>query len=144
MDAYAAIYNTTSTDLAAFKERGGKMLIVHGLSDPIFSANDSIDYYERLITAQGGQSATRRFARLFLVPGMNHCVGSGGPSTDLYDSLTPLVNWVEKGQAPDSITATAAATAPWPGRTRPLCPYPQQARYKGAGSIELAASFSCQ
>jgi Tannase and feruloyl esterase len=144
MDAYAAVYNTTSTEVTAYKARGGKMLIIHGTSDPIFSANDSIDYYERLSAANGGVTTTKDFARLYLVPGMNHCVGSGGPATDLYDSLTPLVNWVEKGTAPDSIVARAAATSPWPGRTRPLCAYPQQARYKGAGSIEDAASFSCQ
>lgn len=144
MDAYAALYNTTSTDLAAYKARGGKMLIVHGTSDPIFSANDSIDYYERLASANGGLNATRDFARLYLVPGMNHCAASGGPATDLYDSLLPLVDWVEKGTEPDRIIARAGAGTPWPGRTRPLCPYPQQARYRGAGNIEDAASFSCQ
>ncbi len=144
MAAYAAIYDTTSTDVAAFKARGGKMLVIHGVSDPIFSVNDSIDYYERLAAANGGPAATKDFARLYLVPGMNHCSNSGGPSTDLYDALTPLVNWVEKGAAPDSIVAKAAATAPWPGRTRPLCAYPQQARYQGAGSIEDAANFVCR
>lgn len=144
LDAYAAIYNTTSTDVAAFRNRGGKMLLVHGVSDPIFSANDSIDYYQRLQAAQGGAEATRGFARLYLVPGMNHCSNSGGPATDLYDALTPLVNWVEKGEAPDRIVASAGPATPWPGRTRPLCPYPQQAHYDGAGSIESAASFSCR
>ena len=97
MNAYAAIYHTTSTDVAAFRNRGGKMLIVHGTSDPIFSANDSIDYYERLAAANGGMATTKDFARLYLVPGMNHCAASGGPSTDLYDALTPLADWVEKG-----------------------------------------------
>jgi len=144
MDAYAALYNTTSTDVDAFKSRGGKMLIVHGISDPIFSANDSIDYYERLTAANGGTAATKDFARLYLVPGMNHCSNSGGPATDLYDSLTPLVNWVEQGIPPDSIIARAGAATPWPGRTRPLCSYPQQARYKGSGNIEDAGTFVCQ
>ena len=144
MDAYAAIYNTTSTDVAAFRNRGGKMLIVHGVSDAIFSANDSIDYYQRLQAAQGGAEATRKFARLYLVPGMNHCSNSGGPSTDLYDALTPLVAWVEKGEAPDRIVASAGPATPWPGRTRPLCPYPQQAHYDGAGPIDSASSFTCR
>ncbi|HSU22096.1 MAG TPA: tannase/feruloyl esterase family alpha/beta hydrolase [Variovorax sp.] len=143
MDAYAAIYNTTSTDVGAFRERGGKMLIVHGTSDPIFSANDSIDYVRKLSDANGGDAATRDFARLFLVPGMNHCSASGGPSTDVYDALTPLADWVERGIAPDRIVARAAATAPWPGRTRPLCPYPQVATYAG-GNVEDAASFACR
>jgi len=144
MDAYAAVYNTTSTDVTAYRNRGGKMLIVHGVSDPIFSANDSIDYYEKLAAANGGLTATKDFARLYLVPGMNHCSNSGGPSTDLYDSLTPLVDWVEKGVAPDTIVAKAGPATAWPGRTRPLCTYPLQAHYKGSGSIEDAASFSCR
>ena len=144
MDAYAAIYHTTSTDVAAFRARGGRMMIVHGTSDPIFSANDSIDYYEKLAAANGGSASTRDFARLYLVPGMNHCANSGGPATDLYDALTPLMNWVENGVAPDRIVARAGAAAPWPGRTRPLCPYPQQARYDGTGSLEDAASFTCR
>jgi feruloyl esterase len=144
MDAYAAIYNTTSTDVGAFRQRGGKMLIVHGTSDPIFSANDSIDYYQKVAAANGGDAAARDFARLFLVPGMNHCSASGGPATDIYDALTPLADWVERGIAPDRIVARAGAATPWPGRTRPLCPYPQVATYNGSGSLEDAASFSCR
>ena len=144
MDAYAAIYHTTSTDVSAFKARGGKMLIVHGLSDPIFSANDSIDYYEKLAAANGGVAQAKGFARLYLVPGMNHCANSGGPATDLYDSLAPLEAWVENGTPPDRIVAKAGAATPWPGRTRPLCAYPQQARYNGSGSLEDAANFTCQ
>ena len=144
MDAYAAIYNTTSTDIAAFRNRGGKMLIVHGTSDPIFSANDSIDYYQKLSAANGGATATRDFARLYLVPGMNHCSASGGPATDIYDALKPLADWVEKGVTPDRIIAKAASTSPWPGRTRPLCPFPQVATFNGSGNVEDAASFSCR
>lgn len=144
MDAYAKVYHTTATDLAAFRQRGGRMLIVHGTSDPIFSANDSIAHLAQLERDNGGAEATARFARLFLVPGMNHCSASGGPSTDIYDALTPLVAWVERGIAPDAIPAKAGAGTPWPGRTRPLCPYPQVARYNGSGSLEDAASFSCR
>ncbi|MGI4778169.1 MAG: tannase/feruloyl esterase family alpha/beta hydrolase [Janthinobacterium lividum] len=144
MEAYAAIYDTTSTDVAAFRNRGGKMLIVHGTSDPIFSANDSIDYYQKLSAANGGAASTDDFARLYLVPGMNHCSASGGPATDVYDALTPLADWVEKGIAPDRILASASASSPWPGRSRPLCLYPQVAIFNGSGGIEDAASFSCQ
>ena len=75
---------------------------------------------------------------------MNHCPNLGGPSTDLYDALTPLQNWVENGILPNRIVAKADPLSPWPGRTRPLCLYPQQARYKGTGSIEDAANFVCQ
>jgi hypothetical protein len=92
-----------------------------------------------------GTNDTSNFSRLFLIPGMNHC--SGGPATDAFDGFGALVNWVENGQAPDRIIGTARAgnaDVTWPNRTRPLCPYPKQARYNGTGSIEDAASFTCQ
>ena len=139
------------SDLSALKSRGAKLMIYHGGSDPIFSYNDTTAYYEALRTSNGGDASN--FARLFPVPGMTHC--SAGPATDQFDMLTPIVNWVEKGIAPDSVTATARGTgnpggastdipASWSQtRTRPLCPYPKVARYM-TGSIEAAASFTCQ
>jgi poly(3-hydroxybutyrate) depolymerase len=140
------------SNLGTLKNRGAKMLVYHGTSDPIFSSDDTTAWYESLRSANNGDAAN--FARFFRVPGMNHC--SGGPATDQFDMLTPLVNWVEKGQAPDSVTASARGTgnaggvnadlpASWAAnRTRPLCAYPKVARYKGSGSIEDAANFSCQ
>lgn len=130
-----------STDVDAFRRHGGKMIFYHGMADPIFSANDTIAYVEALAKRYG---ASDDFARLYLVPGMNHC--AGGPATDQFDALTALDDWVDKGQAPQSLIAKARAIpgVPWPGRTRPLCPYPGYARYSGAGSIEDAASFICQ
>jgi hypothetical protein len=104
--------------------------------------------------SNGGRHTMVTFARLFLVPGMTHC--SAGPATDQFDMLTPIVNWVEKGQAPDSVLASARGAsnpggasadipASWsPTRTRPLCSYPKVATYNGSGSIELAGSFSCK
>ncbi|KGH05124.1 mono(2-hydroxyethyl) terephthalate hydrolase [Comamonas thiooxydans] len=133
-------HGATSTNLAAFRDRGGKLMLYHGMSDAAFSALDTADYYERLGAAMPGAAG---FARLFLVPGMNHC--SGGPGTDRFDMLTPLVAWVERDKAPDQVSAWAGtpgyfgATA----RTRPLCPYPQIARYKGSGDINAEASFVC-
>jgi len=139
-------------NLARLKNRGAKMLVYHGTSDPIFSSDDTTSWYRALRTANGGDAGN--FARFFPVPGMNHC--SGGPALDQFDMLAPLVNWVEKGQAPDSVLAGARGTgnaggvnadlpAAWSAaRSRPLCPYPKVARYKGSGSIEDAASFSCQ
>jgi hypothetical protein len=129
-----------STDLSAFNARGGKLLIVHGVSDPVFSIADTIDWWNDLNAVQGGAAAD--FVRLFAVPGMNHC--AGGPATDQFDAFSALVDWVEKGVAPDRIVATARPTTPWPGRTRPLCPYPAQARYTGSGSIEDARNFACR
>jgi feruloyl esterase len=140
------------SNLGALKNRGAKMLVYHGTSDPIFSSDDTTAWYESLRAANGGDASN--FARFFRVPGMNHC--SGGPATDQFDMLTPLVNWVEKGQAPDSVQASSRGSgnagganadlpAAWSAaRTRPLCAYPKVARYKGSGSVEDAANFSCQ
>jgi feruloyl esterase len=127
-------------DLSAFRQRGGKLIVVHGTSDPIFSLYDSIAWWKGVDAAEKGEAA--RFARLFAVPGMAHC--AGGPATDQFDAFGAIVAWTEKATPPDRIVATARAATPWPGRTRPLCPYPTQARYKGAGSIEDAANFVCQ
>ena len=139
-------------NLAALRARGAKMLMYHGVGDGIFSALDTAAWWDRLNTAQGGRAAD--FARFFPVPGMAHC--SGGPSTDRFDGLSALVKWVEQGDAPGQLlasargpgnTAGANADVPkdWsPTRTRPLCAYPTVARYKGAGNVEDAASFSCQ
>jgi feruloyl esterase len=138
MTAAAEIVDAVSTDLRAFRKRRGKILFYAGLGDPVFSANDLIDYYDRLAAGTGGLSRTRRFARLFLVPGLNHCVG--GPALDRFDPLTPLVAWVEKGRAPRAIVATGNA---FPGRSRPLCPYPEESRWRGSGSIDDARRFRC-
>jgi pimeloyl-ACP methyl ester carboxylesterase len=139
-------------NLQALKNRGAKILLYHGVSDAIFSHDDTAAWMNRLNESQGGKA--QDFARYFPVPGMAHC--SAGPAADQFDALSPLVAWVEKGIAPSSITATARgagnagganAELPkgWgPTRTRPLCPYPQIATYKGSGSLEEAPSFSCQ
>ncbi|KGF83371.1 esterase [Massilia sp. JS1662] len=141
-----------ATNLATLRNRGAKMLVYHGTSDPIFSSDDTTAWYDALRAANGGDASN--FARFFRVPGMNHC--AGGPATDQFDALTPLVAWVEQGQAPDVLQAGARGTgnaggvnadvpAPWsPTRTRPLCAYPKVAKYKGAGDVEQAANFTCQ
>jgi feruloyl esterase len=143
MQAFSAVFDTyRDATLAAFRKRGGKLLIFHGTADPIFSALDSIDYYQRLARNNGGTRATSTWARLFLVPGMNHC--AGGPATDSFDGLGAIMRWVEQGDAPERIEASALpASQYFPGRTRPLCPYPAAARYKGSGSIEDGANFVC-
>jgi Tannase and feruloyl esterase len=139
-------------NLEPLRKRGAKILLYHGVSDAIFSHNDTVAWWERVNEAQSGKGAD--FARYFPIPGMAHC--SAGPATDQFDALTPLVNWVERGQAPDRIIATARGAGnagsvnadlpkDWSAtRTRPLCPYPSIATYKGAGSLEDAASFSCK
>lgn len=140
------------SNLSVLKGRGAKMMLYHGTSDPIFSSDDTTAWYDMLRKANGGDASN--FARFYRVPGMNHC--SGGPATDQFDMLTPLVNWVEKGVAPDTVAASvrgagnaAGANADLPAgwsasRSRPLCPYPQVARYNGTGDVESASSFSCK
>jgi feruloyl esterase len=131
---------STWTNLNTFSARGGKLLFYHGVSDPWFSALDTLDYYERMARANGGAEEVMGWSRLFLVPGMGHC-GGGPMALDTFDMLGAIVDWVEHGKAPASITATGRALQ---GRTRPLCPYPQHAQYKGNGSPDVASSFECR
>jgi feruloyl esterase len=127
------------TNLSSFSGHGGKLLFFHGVSDPWFSALDTIGYYEQLAAASGGLDATRDWSRLFLVPGMGHC--GGGAALDQFDMLSAIVGWVENDKAPASVVATGRA---FPGRSRPLCPHPQHAHYKGSGNADDAANFECR
>jgi len=139
-----------ATRLDTLRDRGAKMIVYHGTSDPVFSSDDTQAWYEGLQKANGGKADA--FARYFTVPGMNHC--SGGPATDQFDMLSALVDWVEQGRAPAQVVATSRgpgsavpnteAPAGWaPNRTRPLCPYPAVAVYQG-GDPERAGSFACK
>lgn len=110
-----------SADLSAFRARGGKLIIPHGVSDPVFSVLDTIAWWREVDAASNGQAG--EFVRVFPVPGMNHC--NGGAATDRFDSLAALESWAEQGKAPNAIPARAGPNTPWPGRERPLCPYPQ-------------------
>lgn len=139
-------------NLAALRDRGAKVVLYHGVSDAIFSAEDTRQWMERL--SKAGVNPGSDFARYFPIPGMNHC--SMGPATDQFDLLTPLVEWVEKGVTPQAVVASVRGAgnaggvntelpAEWsPKRTRPLCAYPTVATYKGSGSQEDANNFSCQ
>ena len=139
------------TNLSKLRDRGGKIMVYHGVSDQIFSANDSESWYKGVQTNNGGDASL--FARFFRVPGMGHC--SGGPTADQFDPLDAMVKWVETGLAPDSLTASvrgvgnagganADVPATWATtRSRPLCSYPRVARYSGTGSVDDAASFAC-
>jgi pimeloyl-ACP methyl ester carboxylesterase len=134
-----AINDAIGTDYGTFAARGGRVIIYQGMSDPVFSADDLIDYYDRFAHANGGVQNAQSVARLFLIPGMAHC--GMGPATDQFDALTELEKWVENNQPPQRILATGMA---FPGRTRPLCPYPQFASYVGTGKPDDAANFVCK
>src|SRR5262249_47219772 len=131
--------NATNPDLRALKQRGGKIIHYHGWADPGPTALMSIDYYESVIEKMGGE-ATKEFYRMFLIPGMFHC--GGGVGCGAVDWVTPMMDWVEKGNAPQKLIGSRVEDGKTI-RTRPLCPYPEVARYKGTGSIDDAANFNC-
>jgi hypothetical protein len=133
------VLDATDPDLTAYRRRGGKLLIYFGWADPQLNPRMGLEYYEDVMGKMG--PSTPEFARLFMVPGMFHCGGGIGAST--FDSATPLVHWVEQGEAPASIPAARMVSGK-AVRTRPLCPWPQVARYKGSGSIDDAANFTCR
>ena len=126
------------SNLSSFTQHGGKLILYHGMSDPWFSALDTLGYYERL-AANNSATPLNSWSRLFLVPGMGHC-GGGEETLDRFDMLSAIVDWVEHGRAPAQVTATGTS---FPGRSRPLCPYPLHAHYTGTGNSEAAVSFSC-
>ena len=128
-------------DLTAFRRRGGKLLLYTGWADPLIPAADLVNYYEGMQKKMGGASATAEFARLFMVPGMGHC--AGGTSPNRFDALAALEPWVEKGTAPEKMIASQVAQGATV-RTRPLCPYPQVAKWNGTGSSDDAANFTCR
>lgn len=133
------LVDSMSTNLTTFSGHGGKLIFYHGDSDPWFSPLDTFDYYKEMAAANGGLEAASKWSQFYFVPGMAHC--GGGPGLDQFDVLGAMINWVEKGTAPTSVIATGKA---FPGRSRPLCPYPKHAHYKGQGDTEDANNFECR
>jgi feruloyl esterase len=132
------VLDASSVALEPFRDRGGKLLLLHGTADMAVPPQNTIDYYERLV-ARFGADKLEEFVRFYVVPGFGH---GDGPFQASWDWLSALDAWVEKGQAPASLVAvdTAMATA---GRSRPLCEYPAWPKYKGSGDVSSAASFAC-
>jgi feruloyl esterase len=151
----AATLNATDPDLSRFSRRGGKLIVYHGWSDAAIAPANAIDYYNS-VAARMGTASTGSFMRLYMVPGMQHCADGPGvtnfgqvgpaPADRAHNILTALRAWVEDNVAPQEIIATKYR----PGsttevvRTRPICPYPQVARWNGAGSTDDAANFTCR
>ena len=148
--------NATNPDLSAFQKRGGKLILYHGWTDAAIPAVNAVNYFDSVVTKMGA-STSSAFLRLYMVPGMEHCGGGAGPNAfgqggtpdgDRFHSIdAALEAWVEQGIAPDQLIATKYKTNfnPQSGtvRTRPLCAWPQTAKYKGSGSTDDAANFSC-
>jgi Tannase and feruloyl esterase len=135
------VMNATDPNMKAFFGHGGKLLLYHGWSDPNIPALNTLKYYKSVVDTMGGTAKAANSVRLFLAPGMGHCGGGEGPN--VFDKVGALERWVENGIAPEQLIASHS-TEGKVDRTRPLCPYPQVARYKGAGSIDEAANFVCQ
>jgi pimeloyl-ACP methyl ester carboxylesterase len=131
--------NALLTNLTTFAHNGGKIMFFHGVSDPWFSAKDTLQYYQAMLADNGGDAATN-WSQFYFVPGMGHC-GGGEQTLDNFDMLTKLDNWVENQQQPTSVVATGQSM---PGISRPLCPYPQIPFYTGQGDAQLASAFECR
>jgi len=150
LDAAFGGVNTKGSDLSAFRDRGGKLIVYHGLADTLVPVQGSIAHYERVAATMGGYASVQQFERLFLVPGMGHCSGIGSLSTGSPPPNPPLpapgqlfgtlVSWVESGTAPSSIVASSGGASP---RLRPLCMYPDKLTYVG-GDADSASSFACR
>jgi len=146
-DKGARTFNATDPNLKAFKDRGGKLILFHGWNDPAIAPVNTVNYYQTVVSKMGPKQAAG-FVELYMVPGMQHCGGGPGPSE--FGALVPntldpehsmaraLEHWVEDGVAPKDVIAKSA------NRTRPLCPYPQVAKYKGSGSTDDASNFVCE
>ncbi len=139
-ETLASALNAVDPDLSAFKARGGKLISYHGWADALITGHYAVQYYENVLAAMGGLEETTDFYRLFMAPGVAHC--RGGPGPDRFDAVEAIERWVEQGEAPDRIIASKVVDGEV-RRSRPLCVYPQVARYDGSGSIDDAADFAC-
>jgi feruloyl esterase len=134
------LIGATDPNLKEFFGHGGKLIVYHGWNDQLITPLNSINYYNSVAAKMGGVAKIDGSFRLFMAPGMNHCGGGDGPSS--LDPVTALEQWVEQGKAPDRMAASHVSAGKV-DRTRPLCSYPQVARYTGTGSTDDAANFTC-
>jgi hypothetical protein len=143
MKKLSARCDANNPDLRTFYSKGGKLIQYHGWGDALVSPYATTDYYDE-VSATMGKATTDRFYKLYMIPGLSHCMlGVGCPNDDgMFDAL---INWVENKVEPDVIIGSRDAYPPtgMTARTRPLCPYPGVARYLGAGSVDEAENFAC-
>ena len=135
IDKAVSYVDAVNPDLGKFKKSGGKLLLTHGWADTVITPENTIWYYDSVLDKMGKNQSD--WMRLFMVPGMGDC--GGGPGVNTFDSIGTLEKWVEKGIAPDQMMGTGVQDL-----TRPLCPYPQNAEYKGAGDLKNAANWACK
>ena len=138
LDAIRQMLNATDPDLSGFRDHGGKLLMYFGWADPALNPNRAIEYYEAVVSKMG--TGARDFFRLYMMPGMFHC--DGGVGCDTAPRLAALIGWVERNQVPEAIVASRLENGKVV-RTRPLCPYPEVAKYNGAGNTDEAGNFRC-
>ena len=136
IDQKIGYVDATDPDLKKFKAHGGKLLLYAGWADTTITPVNTVEYYQSVVKKMGANE-TKDFTRLFMVPGMAHCRGGDGPDT--FDTIGTLEQWREKGMTP----ATIAATNRTSGLSRPLCAFPQYAKYKGTGEVKDAANWTC-
>jgi len=139
IEQFGIVIGTDNADLTAFRDRGGRAIVWHGWADQLISAEGTIDYYTRIQQQMGGAKKTSEFLRLFMAPGVGHCGGGAGAAPT--GTIEALLAWVEENKAPETLQAVRRDQTGT--RSRPLCQYPQVAKYKGSGSTDDAANFSC-
>lgn len=139
LDRWSRLADATDINLRDFRANGGKLIMTYGWADQILQPMMGVNYYEQAVTANGPNG--RDFMRLFMIPGMTHCAGGNGP--DQNDAITAVIDWVETGTPPDRIEARKIVDGETV-RSRPICPYPEVARYDGSGSIDEASNFICR
>jgi feruloyl esterase len=139
MKSFSEMIDATNPDLSILKKRGGKIIHYHGWADALVNSQMSVEYYESVMKKMGAKE-TKEFYKLYMIPGMFHC--GGGVGCDRVDWFAPLVNWVEKGVAPDVLTGSRVEKGATT-MTRPHCAYPEVAKYKGSGDPNKAESFTC-
>jgi len=144
VELFGPVFSANDPDLSAFRDRGGKVIILHGLTDQLIPHGGTIDYYERVQKQMGGAAQAAQFARLFLVPGVDHGFRGPGAAPNMNRVILSLIEWVEEGRAPDQLLGEARDAAGKVIRTRPIFPYPQTARYTGTGDSDDAQNFGSQ